>query len=249
MAPSRSYNPLLLLLCLVRLLLIFGLSLTISVLILLARGLSPSVPHRLARLWARLLLLACGIRVKREGSSRSWKGRIVIISNHLGYLDIPVILVSLQIPFRFIADSGIFRVPIMGTAMRLCGYLPIWRSGHKRIRKTMSRAADYVRDGLPVVIFPEGGINRSSDPDGYCRVLFGFELIARESDASVRQLTIYGTAAAQKNFCRLTQRAACLIHDSELSLSRSRLEREDLVTHINLRSREAMRTLRQKCQA
>ncbi len=248
MSLSRSYNPLLLVLCLVRLILVCGLTLAILPVVLLARIVSRRLPHRAARVWARLVLLCCGIRVEREGSDETWEARSVIISNHLGYLDIPVILVSLQIPFRFIADSGVFKVPVLGTAMRLCGYLPIWRSGHKRIRKTMQRAAGYVRDDLPVVIFPEGGINRSSDRDGYCRVLFGFEMIARETGARVHQVTLCGTAEVQRTFCRLRHRTGCLIHESglELPLSESRQERDDLAARIDTRSREAMRTIRQQ---
>ncbi len=252
MENKRMYNPLLLLLCLVRLVLVVVLTAIILPVVILARFAGHTYPHACARIWARLVLLVLGVRVHKTGTDRDWSPRSVIISNHLGYLDIPVLLVSLTIPFRFIADSDVFRVPLLGLAMRFCGYLPIWRSGHNRINKTMQAAMTFVRNGIPVVIFPEGGINRTADGEGYCRVLSGFASIARETGSRVHQVTLCGTGDAQRNLCRFTKKTASMLLESHIEIppEDKKMPREAqsvLAKAIDARSREAFGRIRGFC--
>ena len=248
MVITRSHNPLLLVLGLVRLLIVLGLTICVVPAIAITRLCNRNLPFTCARVWARLILLGIGVHQTRQGTAANWDTRSVIICNHLGYLDIPVILVSLQIPFCFIADSELFRVPLLGLAMRLSGHLPIWRTGHKRIQKTMQDAADLVRQDLPVVIFPEGGINREEDRDGYCRVLFGFSRIALDAGAKVYQVTLRGTGEAQRNFLRFCKRTSSILHEQTITLPETdtRESRQALASLVDERSRAAMAVLAAK---
>ena len=69
-----------------------------------------------ARAWARCLLSVSGVRVKAEGLEKiAPNGSYVFVSNHLSYMDTPVVLANIPAQFRFLAKSGLFQIPLLGT--------------------------------------------------------------------------------------------------------------------------------------
>ena len=55
----------------------------------------------MARGWARVLLWVSGVRVKVDGLENiSPDGSYVFVSNHLSYMDTPVILANIRVQFR-----------------------------------------------------------------------------------------------------------------------------------------------------
>ena len=118
---------------------------------------------RLARVWARLLLWGSGIRVRVEGFEHiDPQGSYVFASNHLSYMDTPVVMANLPMQFRFIAKSGLFKIPLLGTHLGQAGHIPVHRGDPRASIKTMQTAADVIQKrGISMLIFPEGG--RSHD--------------------------------------------------------------------------------------
>jgi len=55
-----------------------------------------------------------------------------------------------------LAKEELFHVPLFGFAMRRCGYIPLNRSDRKKALHTMNEAAQRIRDGASVAVFPEG---------------------------------------------------------------------------------------------
>ena len=114
--------------------------------------------HGCARLWARLILAASGVRVARSGWQISG-GPYVFVANHQSLYDIPILLATLPLQLRILAKEELFKIPVMGWAMRRSGYVPISRrraAGAVILR----RASELMRAGASVVFFPEGGRNR-----------------------------------------------------------------------------------------
>ena len=75
-----------------------------------------------ARAWARFLLWGSGVKVKVEGLEKiAPDGSYVFASNHLSYMDTPVVLANIPVQFRFLAKSGLFQDPAAGHAS---GYAP-----------------------------------------------------------------------------------------------------------------------------
>ena len=69
-----------------------------------------------ARVWARFLLWGSGVKVKVEGLEKiAPDGSYVFVSNHLSYMDTPVVLANIPVQFRFLAKSGLFQIPLLGT--------------------------------------------------------------------------------------------------------------------------------------
>ena len=113
--------------------------------------------HRVARAWGRSILAVSGVRVRVEGGERvDPASAYICMSNHQSNFDIPVLLGYLPVPFRWLAKAELFKIPIFGRAMRGAGYIPIDRSDRPAAIASLRQAAQAVRGGVSVVIFPEG---------------------------------------------------------------------------------------------
>src|SRR5271165_1147285 len=68
-----------------------------------------------ARMWARSMLFFGGIKVEVEGLEKiDPNGRYVFASNHLSYIDTPVVFSRIPVQFRFLAKKGLFQIPFLG---------------------------------------------------------------------------------------------------------------------------------------
>lgn len=107
---------------------------------------------RIQAWWSRALIWIMGIRVQREGVIENFSG--VVVSNHVSYLDIPV-LAALH-PVRFVAKSEIASWPLIGILARLSSTVYLDRSRGRdllRVSKELSQTREL---GQSVLIFPEG---------------------------------------------------------------------------------------------
>ena len=116
-----------------------------------------------ARVWARSLLLFAGVKVKVEGLDKlDPNTSYVFASNHLSYMDTPVVLSKIPWPFRFMAKNGLFKIPLLGTHLKQAGHSPVPRKDPRAAVKTMSQAAESIRTRrISILIFPEGGRSHS----------------------------------------------------------------------------------------
>ncbi len=118
--------------------------------------------HKIANLWARMLLWLASTRVEVIGREhvRIDKPHI-FMANHQSDFDILIVLAHIPGQFRWIAKKELFKIPIFGTAMRNAGYIEIDRQNHEKALKSLDEAAQKIREGKSVVTFPEG--TRSKD--------------------------------------------------------------------------------------
>ncbi|HTX33459.1 MAG TPA: lysophospholipid acyltransferase family protein [Bryobacteraceae bacterium] len=115
--------------------------------------------HRLARIWSRMLLAVCFIRVRVEGlENLDPKGTYVLVANHGSYMDIPALISMLPLQFRFFAKKSLYRIPFLGTHLRRAGHLPVDRSNARNSLKSMTEGARIIAQRhVSVLLFPEGG--------------------------------------------------------------------------------------------
>ena len=116
----------------------------------------------MARTWARSLLIIAGVRVEAEGLEKIDLGKpFVIAANHSSYMDTPVILDKIGLQFRFLAKEGLFKIPLLGTHLKLAGHVPVPQGDPRAAIRTMQTAAGNIREkGISMLIFPEGGRTR-----------------------------------------------------------------------------------------
>jgi|SRR5579863_1872418 len=118
---------------------------------------------QVARVWSRSLLFFARVGVKVEGLEKFDSGAsYVFCSNHLSYMDTPVVLSRIPAEFRFLAKEGLFQIPLLGTHLKQAGHIPVPREDPRRAIRTMTGAGKIMRErGVSLLIFPEGG--RSHD--------------------------------------------------------------------------------------
>lgn len=113
--------------------------------------------HWVARIWGRTILWVSAIRVTLSGLENiDPKRSCIYMSNHQSNFDIPVLLSALPVQFRWLAKAELFKIPIFGRGMRGAGYISIDRSDRKSAFQSLARAAQSIRSGSSVMIFPEG---------------------------------------------------------------------------------------------
>lgn len=118
--------------------------------------------HKVARIWAKGILRVAGVKVVVRGLGHIDSGRSrIYMSNHQSLFDIPILLAHLPVQFRWLAKAELFRIPVFGQAMARAGYISIDRADRRSAFKSLTRAARMIKDGVSVLIFPEG--TRSND--------------------------------------------------------------------------------------
>jgi len=148
-------------------------------------------PHLVARAWARSILWVARIKVVVKGlDNLPLYAPCILMPIHQSNFDIPVLLGRLPVQFRWLAKAELFKIPIFGRGMRGCGYISIDRSNRKSAFKSLANAAQKIRDGASVLIFPEG--TRSRDGEIRAFKKGGFVLTV-DAGVPIVPIIIYGT--------------------------------------------------------
>ncbi|HVW87236.1 MAG TPA: lysophospholipid acyltransferase family protein [Bryobacteraceae bacterium] len=115
--------------------------------------------HRLARVWAGILMALGFVRCKAHGVEKlDPRASYVLVSNHASYMDTPAILRSVPLQFRFFAKKGLFSIPFLGWHLGRAGHMPVVRGDARASLKSMSEGARLIREkGVSMLLFPEGG--------------------------------------------------------------------------------------------
>jgi len=94
-------------------------------------------------------------------------GAFVLAPNHYSEFDPLIVAVAVwrlgRAP-RFMAKESLFRLPVLGAALRATGMIPVARAASASAAKqTMLQAKDLVEHGRGVIVYPEGTLTR--DPE------------------------------------------------------------------------------------
>jgi 1-acyl-sn-glycerol-3-phosphate acyltransferase len=120
---------------------------------------SGNAAHKVARLWARIVLRVSGVKVLVEGLEHiPAGGGCVIAANHLSLMDTPLLVAHIPLQFRFLAKRGLFKIPFIGGHLRRAGHVSIPREDARGSMKAMSESARIIQErGVSALVFPEGG--------------------------------------------------------------------------------------------
>jgi 1-acyl-sn-glycerol-3-phosphate acyltransferase len=131
--------------------------------------------------------LVCRYRV-RGRNFVPLKGPLIIVANHLSWVD-PIIL-GLVLPRRiwFFSKAEIFQWPIIGLLCTLTGQIPVHRGENDRA--ALEKGIAYLREGKALMIFPEGTIARQEQ---MIAAHAGAAMLAIRTGATVLPVAHYGT--------------------------------------------------------
>lgn len=149
--------------------------------------------HKIGRFWGKSILVVSRVKVSVRGLSNiDLSAPYIYMPNHQSNFDIPILLGHLTVQFRWLAKVELFKIPIFGRAMRKAGYISIDRYDRESAFKSLDVAANKIKSGVSVLIFPEGTRSR----DGKIRPFKkGGFVLAIDSGVPIVPVVITGTRA------------------------------------------------------
>jgi 1-acyl-sn-glycerol-3-phosphate acyltransferase len=110
-----------------------------------------------ARSWVRWILPLCRVEVQCEGlEALDPEQPYVFMSNHQSVFDVAAIISTLPVAYRFVAKRELTWIPFFGWALVLGRQVIVDRGNRVRSVESLERAAEQIRSGISVIIFPEG---------------------------------------------------------------------------------------------
>jgi 1-acyl-sn-glycerol-3-phosphate acyltransferase len=80
----------------------------------------------------------------------------IFMSNHRSIFDIFALFLATEHSLRMVAKRVLFFIPIFGWALWMCRFIPIDRSNREKAIESLENAARKIREGISVLVFPEG---------------------------------------------------------------------------------------------
>jgi acyl-[acyl-carrier-protein]-phospholipid O-acyltransferase/long-chain-fatty-acid--[acyl-carrier-protein] ligase len=125
-------------------------------------------------------------RVRSRGGENIPAGGALVICNHLSYVDAVVLQIAAPRPLRFLAFAGFARSPTVRFLFRAAGVIPVTPG---RSTKGIRTAAEAIKRGELVCVFPEGAISRTGQ---LMELKRGFGLITELAGAPLVPAVIDG---------------------------------------------------------
>jgi len=158
----------------------------------------------------RMVLWLAGVKVDVSNREKIVLDRaVVFMANHQSNADAPAVFVQLP-PVLTLGKKEFFRVPILGTAMRLRGFIPVER---KRIRRQavehVEAAVRALRAGHPFAVFPEGTRSADGRLQPFKKGVF---VMAIEAGAPIVPISVSGAS-------RIMRKGSPVIHPGTVRLT------------------------------
>jgi acyl-[acyl-carrier-protein]-phospholipid O-acyltransferase / long-chain-fatty-acid--[acyl-carrier-protein] ligase len=126
-----------------------------------------------------LLIARIVYRVSASGQERLPSGGFLLLPNHISFIDAIVLQLACPRRIRYVVDESFYRKKFLHPILKLAGCIPI---SSKHAKEAVRLAAEQIRAGDIVCLFPEGQLTRTGT---LLRLQRGYELIARQADAPV----------------------------------------------------------------
>ncbi len=173
----------------------------------------PALFRRHTRIWARYVARGVGLRIDAFGTERLDPAQTyILMANHQSHVDIVALFNALPMVPGFLAKAELRRVPIFGRAMEVGGHVFVDRARHREAVAAIAEAAEDVRHGSSIVIFPEG--TRSSRREVLPFKKGGFHL-AKQSGVPLVPVGIRGTAEILPKHTSQLMPGRCEVHVGE----------------------------------
>ena len=122
---------------------------------------SHRIGHRVhAGFWGRMILRSCGVRLRVYGLERlRLDGSYVLMINHHSYFAGYAVAAGIPLQWRAVLSIKLRKIPVFAWIALLAGHIFIDTRRTPRAIATLNAAADKIRGGISVLIFPEGAHN------------------------------------------------------------------------------------------
>lgn len=129
-------------------------------------------------------------RISYEGLENLDKGKRgrVVVANHQSFLDMPL-LATLPFNMKWVSKRELFFVPFVGWIMWLSGHISVNR-GSKKAAISLLNAVDPIKNGVDVMLFPEGTRSRAGKLKPFKKGAFH---LAWQNGFQVQPIVVEGT--------------------------------------------------------
>jgi 1-acyl-sn-glycerol-3-phosphate acyltransferase len=114
----------------------------------------PPTRRAIIRRWSGKLLHLLAVESRVHGRIDAHRGNLLIVANHISWLDIFVI--NAHHPSRFVAKAELAAWPLAGRLIRATGTIFVERARRHDTRRVNHHAAQALAAGDVVAVFPEG---------------------------------------------------------------------------------------------
>jgi 1-acyl-sn-glycerol-3-phosphate acyltransferase len=104
--------------------------------------------------WSRRLLRILNVGAHVHGELPSVSGNVLLVANHISWLDIFVL--NAHLPVRFVAKAELARWPVVSRMVRGAGTVFLERERRRDTHRVTRDMAEVLANGDVVAIFPEG---------------------------------------------------------------------------------------------
>lgn len=188
--------------------------------------------HKIANLWAKILLLICNTKVKVIGEENLLHGKPqIFMANHQSDFDILIALAYIPVQFRWIVKKDLFSIPIFGAAMRNAGYIEIDRDNRDKIIQGIDEAALRIQKGKSMMTFPEGTRSRDGEIKSFKQGVF---YLAIKSGVPIVPVSIIGSGQIMpKRSMRIKPGQITLVIGKPIAVNNFDIEkRQDLIEKV-----------------
>ncbi|HAR64107.1 MAG: hypothetical protein DKM50_12865 [Candidatus Margulisiibacteriota bacterium] len=165
---------------------------------------------RVARVWAQHLLRLAGITVTAEGLENvPMDQTCIFVSNHQSMIDIFICFGYIPKYIGFFAKKSLFSIPYYGWILKISGSIPIDRSDAKKDFSTLESAAQKIKQGQDLIIYPEGTRSGKPQLNSFKR---GCVVLASKSQAVIIPTAI-------KDSYKAVRKGSIQVYPAHLSIS------------------------------
>ena len=151
-----------------------------------------------AHLWSKFVCWITFVRVKVKGRENIDKNTsYIFVANHQGAYDIWSIYGYLNHNFKWLMKKELEKIFMVGPACKRAGHVFVDDSNIRSIKTTIEEAEKTLRDGMSLVIFPEGSRSWDGKMIPFKR---GAVMLASEFNLPVVPITIDGSFKAMPRF-------------------------------------------------
>ena len=120
------------------------------------------IQHRIAGLWAKASMRIAFSPVTIIGEENLRRHPVAVYaSNHLSYMDTPVLFSSLPFQFRILARQSLWKLPFIGWHLNRSGQIPVDTESRMASISSLRPGVKALKAGMPLIVFPEGGRSRN----------------------------------------------------------------------------------------
>jgi 1-acyl-sn-glycerol-3-phosphate acyltransferase len=146
-----------------------------------------------------------GIRTRVAGREHLPARRAVVFCcNHQSNIDPPILFQSLHPRLHVLFKSELTKLPLLGKAFQIGGFVPIDRASREHSMAAIDQAAESLRQGNSFLTFPEGTRSRT---DALLPFKRGPFLMALKAQVPVVPVAIQGGSAAMRKGSRIVRPA------------------------------------------